>query len=271
MSLNRKRKYNKLLQDLLIEEDNIANLMDRSSRAIEDVQTLFDESGLEEKAKHPGEGYLDSRVLKATSEIALRCSEGISGNLNIYDKHELAQHIRENPAFWEEELMFPFEVPTFAYLFGTFAAIPSERRVVRRVERQKAVASQLMAPASVDSLERTETGSEMVNSVYRHIKKLYKVKGGQLSYFHVVLDPHSYSNTVENIYHISFLVRDGAVAIHIDKDSKLPFLTPVQKQGHGQGDDGDEDHQFIVSLDMKRWKELVNAFRITKPLIMLKR
>lgn len=67
--------------------------MARTSNALRVAQSLLTEGGLEERVRHPGEGYLDSKVLCVASDKAVRCSEAVSGNVNTYNKHELAAHI----------------------------------------------------------------------------------------------------------------------------------------------------------------------------------
>ncbi|KAM3957357.1 non-structural maintenance of chromosomes element 4 homolog A [Aphomia sociella] len=271
-SHNRKVRYRALLEDLsTLEDDNNCNVerMERTASAVKEAQVLLAEGDVQERVKHPGEAYLDSRVLRATSDLAVRCSEAVSGNVNTYDRHELAQHIRENPEAWTFPL--PLEVPVAASLFGSFdPAAPELRPRVprRRLERQKQAA--LKAPEQVDKLEKTEEGSEMVSRVNRFIMKSYR-EGGErpLSYFHVVLDPSSFSRTVENIYHVSFLVRDGMVSVQLDEEFGLPFVKPVPKAE--QERDIADENQFIVSIDMPRWQELIEAFHIEKPMMVLKR
>ncbi|XP_059044904.1 non-structural maintenance of chromosomes element 4 homolog A [Achroia grisella] len=270
-SHNRKVRYRALLEDLsTLEDDSSSNVerMERTANAVKEAQALLAEGDVEERVKHPGEAYLDSRVLRATSDLAVRCSEAVTGNVNTYDRHELAQHIRENPEVWSFAL--PLEVPCSASLFGSFAPTPPElrpRQPRRRIERQQQAA--LKAPEKIDKLEKTEEGSEMVSRVNRFILKSYR-EGGQkpLSYFHVVLDPGSFSRTVENIYHVSFLIRDGKVSVQLDEKYGLPFMCPVpQDEQEGAGD----ENQFIVSVDIPRWQELIKEFRIKKPMMVLKR
>ncbi|KAL4714719.1 hypothetical protein ACJJTC_002578 [Scirpophaga incertulas] len=272
-SHDRKLRYRALLDDLSTiedENDNNEQRMDKTANAVREAESLLAEGGVEERVKHPGEGYLDSRVLRATSDLAVRCSEAVSGNANIYDRHELAQHMRENPDFWE--VMFPQEVPVYSYLFGTFAPTPPEQRPRvprRRAERQQAAA--LRAPAAVDRLEKVEEGSEMVSRVNRFLVKAYKNGGHKpLSYFHVALDPTSFARTVENVYNLSFLVRDGMIAVDLDEEYGLPFITPVHG-GEQESGATSEENQFIVSVDMTRWQELIEAFNITEPMMVLKK
>ncbi|XP_052754226.1 EP300-interacting inhibitor of differentiation 3 [Galleria mellonella] len=270
-SHNRKVRYRALLEDLsTLEDDSSSNVerMERTANAVKEAQNLLAEGDVEERVKHPGEAYLDSRVLRATSDLAVRCSEAVSGNVNTYDRHELARHIRENPEAWW--FPFPLEVPPAVSLFGSFAPTPPEQRPRqprRRTERQQQAA--LQAPEKIDKLEKTEEGSEMVSRVNRFILKSYRDGGEKpLSYFHVVLDPDSFSRTIENIYHLSFLIRDGKVAVQLDEEYALPFVRPVSQEHE---DAAGDENQFIVSLDTARWQELIEAFNIQKPLMVLKR
>ncbi|KAI8427005.1 hypothetical protein MSG28_014650 [Choristoneura fumiferana] len=61
----------------------------------------------------------------------------------------------------------------------------------------------------------TEESGKVTARVRHFVKKQYQQKGAPLSYFHLVLDPDSFCRSVENVYHMSFLVRGGAVAVAV--------------------------------------------------------
>lgn len=268
-SCDRKLRYRALLQELASVEDESSNnldLMNRTASAVQVAQSLFAEGDVEERAKHPGEGYLDSSVFRAASHLVVRYSDAITGNVHSYDKHELAQHIKENPEYWT--FAFPREVPTVSYLYGSFAPTPPGARPPRRrVQRQQARA--LKAPDNVESLEKVDECSQMVSRVNHFIMKTYRKTREPLSYFHTVLDPHSFSATIENIYYVSFLVRDSLVSVYTDEEFGLPFITPLAAPEEKR--DLADENQFIVSMDMPRWRELVEAFGITNPMMVFKR
>ncbi|CAK1554396.1 unnamed protein product [Leptosia nina] len=270
MSSNRQSRLRNILQELSLEEDNDNNeeRMQKTKSAVEEVKVMLAQGGVEERVRHPGESFLDSRVLRSASDLAVASSQAVSGIENKYDKHELAQHIRQNPNFW----IFPFprEVPIVTSLHGTFTPTPPEQRPrARRTRTERQQASNVVkAPENVDMLEKTDEASEMVSRVHRFIVKA--CRSGPQSYYHLVLDPTSFSRTIENIYYLSFLVRDGLISVYENEECGLPFVQPVSAQAQ-QNSSGASKNQFIISMNMKQWRELTNAFGITRTMMAIDR
>lgn len=63
---------------------------------IDEAEKLLRDGNLQERVDHPVEGLLDSRVLLASSNIMTKLADGFSGNTNLYDPDELAEHIVSN-------------------------------------------------------------------------------------------------------------------------------------------------------------------------------
>lgn len=268
--MDRKVQYRNFLEGfskLELEGASMDEKMEYTTKVIKEADALLQQGSMEDRVKNPTESFLASRVLRAASQMAATCAAGVSGAVHVYDRRELAAHIKEKPEFWS--VLFPLEAPAICSLFGAFDAAPPEERPRpgrRRAERQ--ALAEKKAPANVDKMDKTEEGAEMVSRVKRFVTKTFERTGAPLSYFHTVLDPGSFARSVENVYHLSFLVREGAVSCHVDEEHGLPFIAPVAEKARGGQA---KEHQFIVSLDMQRWQELIKVFNIEQPMMVLRR
>ncbi|KAJ4363449.1 hypothetical protein N0V83_009742 [Neocucurbitaria cava] len=81
------------------------------------------------------------------------------------------------------------------------------------------------------------------------------------------INPTDFGQTVENLFYISFLVREGNAKI-IKDDEGLPLLIP--EEPHGVSDQRDKNvqkHQAVFSIDYPTWQMFIDAFDIKEPLI----
>ncbi|PVH86188.1 Nse4-domain-containing protein [Cadophora sp. DSE1049] len=88
-----------------------------------------------------------------------------------------------------------------------------------------------------------------------------------IAYFKFVINPYSFGQSVENMFYVSFLVRDGAVGISTD-DRGLPYLILIDENDKAEAEKGEHPkHQAVLALDMQMWQDLIDAFEIQKPMI----
>ncbi|KAF2732079.1 Nse4-domain-containing protein [Polyplosphaeria fusca] len=130
-----------------------------------------------------------------------------------------------------------------------------------------------------------ETGSEKVDNELQQIPEgevdsddLYAALRRQriaqspdeeacVSLFDFVVNPRSFGQTVENLFYISFLIREGNVRVNMDKDG-LPLLIPSRPHTlQEQREQNVQKHQAIFSIDWPTWQTLIKAFDIEEPLI----
>ena len=98
----------------------------------------------------------------------------------------------------------------------------------------------------------TGNGNETTVNVAKIYQCLLQVQ--EMNVFKFFINANSFSQTVENLFHLSFLVRDGKVSIEEDEDGDvIIFPTPA---------DADEDEealskpriQSIFHLDMPTFR-----------------
>ncbi|XP_072046290.1 non-structural maintenance of chromosomes element 4 homolog A-like isoform X2 [Amphiura filiformis] len=168
--------------------------------------------------------------------------------------------------------------PAFHFMLGSF---DRERRVkpVKQKPDQNALSEKTLGPAVVPKQLQTmtkghqEVTTEEVEKMLGILRQVTNYTGAgkpdevePVSYFEFVVNPHSFSQTVENMFHLAFLVKDGHAEVDLDED-KLPVVIPTQPYIEGQSQQRIEKKQVIVDIDMQQWKEVIKVFNITEPLI----
>ncbi|TQS38439.1 hypothetical protein Golomagni_01053 [Golovinomyces magnicellulatus] len=87
-----------------------------------------------------------------------------------------------------------------------------------------------------------------------------------IALFKFVINPFSFGQTVENLFYVSFLIRDGKMAVTVD-DRGMPYLELRDDGDDGNQGSGPSRHQAILAIDMADWKQLIHLFNIKEPII----
>jgi hypothetical protein len=83
----------------------------------------------------------------------------------------------------------------------------------------------------------------------------------------LLFNPRSFTQTVENVFHYSFMVKQGIAALKVRDEKKLgegvklppgPVVKPVKRESARDK----EPVQAIVSLTMQDWRDLVEAYNV---------
>ncbi|KAI1658652.1 hypothetical protein F4813DRAFT_355839 [Daldinia decipiens] len=90
---------------------------------------------------------------------------------------------------------------------------------------------------------------------------------GGIDLLRFVVNPRSFGQTVENMFYVSFLIRDGRIKIDFDENN-LPTLDPVDREDEtAASKHRAQKQQAVFSIDMKTWRDIIDAFNITEPII----
>ncbi|KAK8159289.1 putative nuclear protein Qri2/Nse4 [Phyllosticta citrichinensis] len=97
---------------------------------------------------------------------------------------------------------------------------------------------------------------------------LYAVhEEANLSLFEFFVNPHSFGQTIENIFHVCFLVKEGQVSIRNDQNG-LPTICPADSGGRSEQEAAAaQRYQAVFSLNIPTWKKLIRAYDIREPMI----
>ncbi|KAK8109995.1 hypothetical protein PG999_008132 [Apiospora kogelbergensis] len=104
------------------------------------------------------------------------------------------------------------------------------------------------------------------------IMRKYGLKAnGGIDLLRFVVNPRSFGQTVENMFYVSFLIRDAKIRLEYDDDG-FATLVPVDKdeleeQQNAGRQAARQRQQAVFHLDMDIWRDIVEVYSIRESLI----
>ena len=96
-----------------------------------------------------------------------------------------------------------------------------------------------------------QTG-QMVMHVFRCLVATFREMGRSPSNcFRFVLDPTCFGTSIENMFHVSFLVKEGKI---VCQETVLPMITPKSTKNKEQEED---KKQVVMNVSMDDWRRMV--------------
>lgn len=150
------------------------------------------------------------------------------------------------------------------FLYGPLAT--ERRRIAPRLRNiddtggmTSSTARQINAQ-DVAGIEEQNT-SQMVRSVYH----TFTQKKGEeaINFFEFFIDPASFSQSVENLFFTSFLIRDGRLKLYKDEEG-IPMVQRASPQEAEVAKTAKEKTHHIATFDQATWKALISRFNITE-------
>ncbi|KAK4692249.1 non-structural maintenance of chromosomes element 4, partial [Lecanoromycetidae sp. Uapishka_2] len=86
-------------------------------------------------------------------------------------------------------------------------------------------------------------------------------------FFHFCVNPQSFGQTIENLFYVSFLIRDGTAGFGND-NNMLPTLHATEPRTAQQiQDDNISKQQAVFHLDFDTWEDIIDAYNIKGSII----
>lgn len=109
-----------------------------------------------------------------------------------------------------------------------------------------------------EKMQERET-TDYVVDVYTTLIDL----GGSVNYYKFILNPSSFSRSVENMFYVSFLIRDDRVKLETIEEELV--LSVLEEDSVLVSDNIKK--QIIIELTVEKWTRLIEEYQIIKPLI----
>ncbi|KAL4251507.1 Non-structural maintenance of chromosomes element 4 [Abortiporus biennis] len=81
------------------------------------------------------------------------------------------------------------------------------------------------------------------------------------------VDPDDFGQSVENLFHLSFLIRDGKCALVTNEDEEPEIYSTDPPTDEDKMEGNIAKHQAIIDFDMNAWRRAIEVFDITEPVV----
>ena len=160
-------------------------------------------------------------------------------------------------------------LPRFHSLSGPLKRKP-QARAVRTAPQQKKNDAPVRQPKRLKSSEEDKAQTRQTKRISRQHKVLQAQTGAQgkkpkgVGLFELVMQPKSFAQTVENIFDLSFLVKEGRARLKADMDDGTPQVATAVRP---QSDDQDLTCQSVLCFSMDHFAQINEARLIEQGMI----
>ncbi|KAF8214628.1 Nse4 C-terminal-domain-containing protein [Mycena galopus ATCC 62051] len=153
-------------------------------------------------------------------------------------------------------------VPAMGFMMGPLSFEPKQRAQNKRRAKLEIDKKDERKPQEIREEDIARSENETTKNVAAVATALEQVD--KINIFKLVVNPESFAQSVENIFYLSFLIRDAKVAFQVDDESGEPVVFECQEPSDEDREAGVRKRQLIFEFDMTIWKRAIEVFAITK-------
>ncbi|TEB38361.1 hypothetical protein FA13DRAFT_1726028 [Coprinellus micaceus] len=269
--------------------DQQANLNQYSTNDVLDqvkrADVLFD------NVKQPQEATLDSHFLLLASNVGAAKAQAMKSGTGTFDvddfvaklvsymggkknlneedieKHMDGEDMTDVALDWakigRKALAKSRRVPAMGFMLGPLS-IEQKKRAHTQRQRAEKNNAEVKAPQQLKEEDIQRSENETVKNV-AHLQTLLE-ESGAVNLFKFVINPNDFAQSVENIFYLSFLIRDGKVALETNEEGE-PTIYACDAPSDQDYQDGLKKNQIVLEFDMAVWKRAIEVFDITESMI----
>ncbi|KAJ2662007.1 hypothetical protein IWW48_002066 [Coemansia sp. RSA 1200] len=285
---NLRSKYRDLLSDASTRKNEY--LAGNTDLLIEDLERA---NALYKNVSTTTEGVLDSYFLRMSADIGAQRAHQMRVDSAAFDSLDYIEKVRETlyggsvgntvdeqqmlgvapnwEAIGDMATRFSRQAPRFSCIYGPLMTEAKARKARAKRQsdndgRKSRSATQPEATGNIETIGESDV-KRQENQTTKLVLKIHKIiaQVGPINLFELVVNPSSFSQSVENIFYVSFLIRDGKA--FIDDESGQPMIEACEPPQQEDYLSGLTKKQIIFSLDHATWRELVDVYNIRSSVI----
>jgi hypothetical protein len=130
-----------------------------------------------------------------------------------------------------------------------------------RTQRQRAddrVLGPQVTPSKPSEADDSQGTVERIGEIDKILKKEKKT-----NFFDFVVDSESFTQTVENMFHLSFLVKEGLASFEVDEHNDVIVESREKPKQDESSQSRSKRQQCVVTIDEEIWKSIVAERNLT--------
>lgn len=223
------------------------------------------------RVRYTREAVHDADNLKAISQHAVRRAESLGSSVSPYSASKLVRALHS-------KLLDPHtgsfdwhmlgvaagvcfnSLPSTEFMLGPIGQTTPEKAA--KVGKAPDASRSEADDAPVETIHADLSGARREENTNRRMATLRRLiedreredSRGLVDLFRLTSNPSSFTQTVENVFDFSFLIKDGRARLKIDAKTGVPVtqLTKPPEKAHIH-------NQLVVAFNMRDWRNICNA------------
>ncbi|KAF9529440.1 Nse4 C-terminal-domain-containing protein [Crepidotus variabilis] len=252
---------------------------------VSEADTLFD------RVKGPQEATLDSHLLLMASNMGAQKARAMKSGSGAFDIDDfvgkLVHFMRDQkgpedtlsddsdgedyianltPLDWDrigrKAMAKSRRVPPIGFMLGPLSIEQKKRTLTRRAKLEKSKEDERKPQQlNEEDIQRSE------NETTKNVAVLQAIldQTGSINLFEFVINPENFAQSVENIFYLSFLIRDGKVAFEMQDGE--PFIYTCEQPQDKDYEEGLKKNQMVLEFDRATWQRAIEVFNIKETTI----
>ncbi|KAK6504295.1 nuclear protein [Arthrobotrys conoides] len=160
---------------------------------------------------------------------------------------------------------------TSDFMYGPMGVQKRQRLIKERKKAVRRRPEEFIRPIDLDEkqiAQNENSTTKNVVAIHKSLTDYIEQSGdGVINYFEFVINPESYSQTIENMFYLAFLVKDGRVGI-LESEDGLLYLSPATPPTPEEIQEKNiHRKQIVMPMEKHIWRELIEVFDIQKSVI----
>ncbi|KAJ7108063.1 Nse4 C-terminal-domain-containing protein [Mycena crocata] len=254
---------------------------------VDEANEIFDD------VKDTSEAILDSSLLVKTSTINTKSARALkfgSGPFNVEDfitrlvafggGYKPPQDASSDSSDIEEDdsalewskigrraMAKSRRVPAMGFMLGPLSIEQKQRAANKPRAKLEKNEKDRRRPQEIKEEDIARSENETTKNVLMVASVLEKVP--KINIFRLIVNPDSFAQSVENLFYVSFLIRDAKVAFQVE-DNGEPIVFACEEPSEADHEDAGgmlPKRQMIFEFDTATWKRAIEVFQITESFI----